>query len=391
MGAMGFLFFLARRQLRTRWRQSVMLVASMAVGVAILTTALSLTNGFEADLVGRILGTTPHISATNALTGKLRGYESMAETLQEFRHVEAVLPYISAQGLIARNQNATGAMIRGIDLEKQVGRPDWRKYVVSGSLDGQDDKPGVMLGTELARKLGVSLGDTVAVVTGQGSRADAVVSGLFQAGLYEYDSHIAFVDLPTAQKLFKLGDAVTGLEVRLDNVFLATRIARQMSAEVPAHFRPWTLTNHSLLAALSLEKRVIFLVTLFIIIVATMGVANTLAMWVLEQSREIGLLRAIGAPAKMVARLVVMQGFLVGVAGTVIGLLAGWLLSTALGAFPLQLPQDVYYIDKLPVKMQFGDFATVALCSVLIGLLACLVPARRALKLDPIEIVRRTS
>jgi len=188
-----------------------------------------------------------------------------------------------------------------------------------------------------------------------------------------------------------MGDAVSGLEVRLDNVFLAPRLAQVMSAEVPANFRPWTLTNHSLLAALALEKRVIFLVTLFIIIVATMGVANTLAMWVLEQSRELGLLRAVGAPARMVGRLVVAQGFLVGLIGTAIGLCAGWLLSIGLGAFPLQLPQDVYYIDKLPVQMQVGDFVAVAVCSILIGLVACLLPARRAIVLDPIEVIGRTS
>lgn len=391
MTSMDFLLFLARRHLRTRWRQSVLLVASIAVGVAILTTALSLTNGFEADLVGRILGTTPHISATNSLTGKLKNYDQIAEALEDYPHVEAVLPYVSAQGLIAHGQAATGAVIRGIDPQLQGERQEWRKYVVSGKLESREDMPGVMLGAELARKIGVSLGDRVKVVTGQGTQQTAVVTGLFQAGLFEYDSHIAFLDLATAQRLFKMGDAVTGLEVRLDDVFAATPVARDMAAEVPAHFRPWTTTNHSLLAALALEKRVIFLVTLFIIIVATMGVTNTLAMWVLEQSRELGLLRAIGAPAKTVGRLVVAQGFLVGVLGTGIGLVTGWLLSSALGAFPLRLPSDIYYIDKLPVQMQLGDFVTVAVCSILIGLVACLLPARRAMVLDPIEVIRRTS
>ena len=388
---MNFLFFLARRHLRTRWRQSILLVASIAVGVAILTTALSLTNGFEGDLVGRILGTTPHISATNSLTGKLRNYDEIRAALKSYPHVQAVLPYVSAQGLVAHGQAATGAIIRGIDPKLQGEREEWRKYVVSGSLESRDSLPGVMLGSELARKIGVSLGDRVKLVTSQNTQATAVVTGLFQAGLFEYDAHIVFLDLKAAQRLFRMGDAVTGLEVRLDDVFVATRVARQMAAEVPAHLPPWTLTNHTLLAALALEKRVIFLVTLFIIIVATMGVANTLAMWVLEQSRELGLLRAIGAPASTVGRLVVVQGFLVGVIGTGLGLVAGWLLSLGLGTFPLQLPSDVYYIDKLPVEMQLGDFVTVAVCSILIGLVACFLPARRAMVLDPIEIIRRTS
>ncbi len=388
---MAFLLFLARRHLRTRWRQSIILVASIAVGVAILTTALSLTNGFEADLVGRILSTTPHISATNALTGRLRDQDRIATMIRQFREVKAVLPYISAQGLIAHGSSATGALVRGIDPVEQGKARDWSRFVVSGQLESREGLPGVMLGTELARKLGVSLGDRVKVVTGGNGQLEAVVTGLFQAGLFEYDSHIAFLELHAAQRLFRYGDAITGLEVRLGNVFRAPRLAREMGAEIPANFRPWTLTNHSLLAALALEKRVIFLVTLFIIIVATMGVANTLAMWVLEQSRELGLLRAIGAPARLVGRLVVAQGFLVGCLGTGIGLVAGWLLSIGLGAFPLQLPQDVYYIDKLPVEMQVGDFLVVAVASIAISLVGCLLPARRALHLDPIEIVRRTS
>ncbi|MBM3268278.1 MAG: ABC transporter permease [Candidatus Sericytochromatia bacterium] len=388
---MEFLVFLARRHLRTRWRQSAILVASIAVGVAILTTALSLTNGFEADLVGRILSTTPHIAATNALTGRLQEPERVAEEIRRYPAVTAVLPYVSAQGLIAHGASATGALIRGIDPALQGKARDWSRYVVSGDLASEEGLPGVMLGSELARKLGVSLGDRVKVVTGQNKQLTAAVTGLFAAGLYEYDSHIAFLELKTAQRLFGYGATVTGLDVRLNDVFRAPRLAYEMSAEIPANFRPWTLTNHSLRAALALEKRVIFLVTLFIIIVATMGVANTLAMWVLEQSRELGLLRAIGAPARLVGRLVVMQGFLVGCLGTGLGLAAGWLLSVGLAFFPLQLPQDVYYIDKLPVEMQAGDFLLVAVASIAISLVGCLLPARRALKLDPIEIVRRTS
>ncbi|MBM3276386.1 MAG: ABC transporter permease, partial [Candidatus Sericytochromatia bacterium] len=352
--------------------------------------------GFESDLVGRILGTTPHISATNALTGRLRNHEEIRALLTDpdspwAAHVTSVLPYISAQGLVSRGNSAAGALIRGIDPVLQAKSEQWRRFVVSGELESRDGFPGVILGTELAKKLGVSVGDKVKVVTGQSTQAAVVVTGLFQAGLYEYDSHIVFLELGAAQRLFKFGEAVTGLEVRLHDVFMAQRVAGRMAAEVPASFRPWTLTNHSLLAALALEKRVIFLVTLFIIIVATMGVANTLAMWVLEQSRELGLLRAIGTPAKTVGRLVMTQGMLVGIAGTAVGLVAGWLLSLALGTFPFSLPQDVYYIDKLPVQMQVGDFVSVAIASLIIGLVACILPARRALKLDPIEIVRRTS
>ncbi len=389
MANMQFLFFLASRYLQRRWRQTAMLVASVAVGVTILTTALSLTNGFTADLVDRILGTTPHISAVNALTGRLDDYQPLMVQLSRYSHVSAVLPYVSGEGLISVGSETTGAMIRGIDPRLQLSRPAFKKYVVSGTLKANGRLPGVMLGTELAHKLGVSLGDPVRIVTGIGQSRQMIVTGLFQAGLYEYDAHIAYVDLATAQHLYRMGTAVSGLEIRLNDVFAAPRVAADMGRDLPLYFRPWTTSNHSLLAALSFEKDVIFLVVVFIIIVATMGVANTLAMWVLEQSRDIGLLRAVGAPAGTVGRLVMVQGSLVGVLGTALGLLAGWLLSLGLSVYPIHLPQDVYYIDRLPVQMQLGDFLLVAACSVVIALLACLLPSRRAIRLDPIDVLRR--
>lgn len=386
---MPFLLFMALRHLKRRWRQSAMLVASVSVGVAILTTALSLTNGFTADLVDRILGTTPHISAFNALTGRLSNYPPLEAQIAQYPHVTAVLPYVSGQGLVAVGSDATGAMIRGIDPAKQFAVAAFKKDVVSGTLKTVDGLPGVMLGTELAHKLGVSLGDRVRLVTGLDHSQNAVVTGLFQAGLYEYDAHIAYLDLPTAQSLFKMGDDVSGLEIRLDDVFKAPQVAADMGRDLPVYLRPWTTSNHSLLAALAFEKEVIFLVVVFIIVVATMGVANTLAMWVLEQGRDLGLLRAVGAPARMIGQLVLVQGLVVGVVGTALGLLMGWLLSFGLSVFPIRLPQDVYYIDKLPVQMQLGDFLLVAACSIVISLLACLLPSRRAIALDPIEVLRR--
>ncbi|MBU6427397.1 MAG: ABC transporter permease [Cyanobacteria bacterium REEB65] len=387
---MPFLLFLAQRYLRRRWRQTAILVASVAVGVAILTTALSLTNGFSTDLVNRILGTTPHITALDALSGKLDNYGVIRSELAKYPHVRAVLPFVSGQALVAIGTDATGAIIRGVDPALQAGNVEWGHDIVSGSLEREDGLPGVLLGTELARKLGVTIGDRVRLLSGVGESQPVVVSGLYRAGIFDYDAHIAFVDLATAQRMFKMGDAVSGLEVRLDDVFAAPRLAADMARDVPVYLRPWTTSNHSLLAALAFEMEVIFLVVVFIIVVATLGVANTLAMWVLEQSRDLGLLRAVGASGKTIGRLVLFQGLLVGILGTGLGLLVGWLLSLGLAAYPIHLPQDVYYIDRLPVQMQLGDFLTVAACAVCISLLACILPSRRAIVLDPIEILRRT-
>lgn len=387
---MRLLWFLASSHLKARWRQTLMLMASVAVGVAILTTALSLTNGFEADLIGRILGTTPHVSVTNALTGRLENHGDLQAELAKLPGVETALPYVSGQGLVAKGSQASGVMIRGIDPAQEAKNRDWARYVLAGDLNPVKGSTPIMLGGELARKLGVGMGDRLRLVTGTATSREVTVSGIFQAGLYEYDAHIAFIRLETAQELLKLNGAVTGIALRLEEAFDAPAIARQVQARYPYHVRPWTVQNQSLVAALALEKRVIFLVILFIVVVATMGIANTLAMWVLERNRELSLIRAVGATGTQVGALVVTEGMLVALGGVVLGLGAGVGLSMGLAAFPISLPSDVYYIDRLPVEMQAGDFVLTAVAAIAISLVACLLPARRAIRLDPIEVIRRT-
>lgn len=386
---MRFLFFIAARHLQARWRQTVMLVLSVSVGVAILTTALSLTNGFEADLVDRILGTTPHVAVTDALTGMVKDYPRLQAQIRPVPHVKNVLPFINGQALLTRSGFSSGVLVRGIDPAQEKDNPDWTKYVLKGDLSPRGTLPGIMLGNELAKKLGAKTGDRMLLVSGLATKQPVVVTGLYQAGLYEYDAHVAYLDLRVAQQVFGLGDSVTGLSIRLDDVFSAPEVASELQRKVPYSVRAWTVNNSSLLAALALEKRVIFLVTMFIIIVATMGIANTLAMWVLEQSREIAILRALGSSGATMGRLVVMEGAIVGTLGVALGLVAGVGLSLALGTFPLPLPSDVYYINRLPVRMEPTDFILTAAAAILVALLACLLPARRAIKLDPIEVIRR--
>ncbi|MNR80288.1 Lipoprotein-releasing system transmembrane protein LolE [compost metagenome] len=388
---MQLLWFLASTHLRARWRQTLMLMASVAVGVAILTTALSLTNGFEADLIGRILGTTPHVSVSNAVTGRVDNYQALQTDLAAMKEVKTALPFVSGQGLLVRNGQTSGILIRGIDPKQEAKNEDWTRFVLVGDLDRvEGGATPVMLGGELAKKLGAGMGDRLKLVTGMNRSQDVVVTGIYQAGLYEYDAHIAFVPLDTAQNLFNMNGAVSGIALRLHEVFKAPAIARDIQDRHPYHVRSWTVQNQSLMAALALEKRVIFLVILFIIVVATMGIANTLAMWVLERNRELSLVRAVGATGTQIGALVVTEGMVVALGGVTLGLAAGVGLSLGLATFPISLPSDVYFIDKLPVDMQVGDFVATAIAAIIISLMACLLPARRAIRLDPIEVIRRT-
>jgi lipoprotein-releasing system permease protein len=388
---MRYLLFLAWQQLRVRPWQSSLLVVSVSVGVMILTTALSLTNGFEQDMIDRLLGTTPHVSIYNPLTGGLPDYEALRKKLVDRPNVQAVTPFVQGQGLLATSPNNTvGVLIRGVDPALEASNPNWKKYLVQGSLADQADGAGIVLGTEVARKLGVGVGDKLAVVTGLGKRRPVRVTGLFESGLYDFDAHVAFLTIATAQQAYGLGHQVTGLSVVLKDVFQAPQQARSWSDELMLGTRAWTDQNRTLLAAMATERLVIFIVILFIVLVAMIGVGSTMAMWVIEKNREISLLRAIGASGAGVGRLFVVQGTLIALVGVALGSLGGFVLSEILAIFPIGISGEVYFLSKLPVHMQARDFVLVAFVTMLLSPVASILPALRAMRLDPIEVIRRT-
>ncbi|MNS21767.1 Lipoprotein-releasing system transmembrane protein LolE [compost metagenome] len=388
---MRYLLFLAWQQLRVRPWQSGLLVLSVSVGVAILTTALSLTNGFEQDMIDRLLGTTPHVSIYSPLTGGLEKHEAVRAKLVDRRHVTAVTPFIQGQGLVATSPaNTVGVLVRGVDPALERANPSWVKYVAQGNLTDAPDLAGIVLGSEVARKLGVGVGDKAAIVTGLGKRRPVRVTGLFESGLYDFDAHVAFVTLPTAQQAYGLGNQVTGLSVLLDDVFQAKPLARAWSDELMLGARAWTDQNRNLLEAMWLERVVIFIVIMFIVLVAMIGVGSTMAMWVIEKNREISLLRAIGVSANHIGRLFVVQGSLISAVGVALGCLGGLALSAILAVFPIGLAGDVYFLSRLPVKIEPRDFGLVVAATMLLSPLASVLPALRAMRLDPIEVIRRT-
>jgi lipoprotein-releasing system permease protein len=385
------LVFLALSQLRARPWQSLLLVFSVSLGVAILTTALSLTNGFEKDLVNRLLGTSPHVSVYEPLTGKLKNYAPLATTFAQHPQVQAVTPYIQGQGLLTlENRQTVGVLIRGVDPEQEIHQPTWKRYLIAGELAPYTLQEGVVLGVEVARKMGLTLGDQVSLVTGAGKRHRVKVTGLFESGLYEFDAHIAFVTLRFAQKAFDFPQAVSGLGLTVKDVFQAQALAGEISRTHMLGARSWADQNRPLLQAMFLERVVIFIVVMFIVLVALMGIGSTMAMWVIEKNREISLLRALGISARDTGRLFMLQGSLIATVGVVLGSFGGVVLSSLLAAFPMRLAGEVYFLSHLPVDMQLKDFALVAVCTLVLSPVASLMPARRAMTLDPIAIIRRT-
>jgi lipoprotein-releasing system permease protein len=376
------------KHLRTRWKQTLVSVLSVAVGVMILTTALSLTNGFESDMVEKILGTTPHISVKPSLEDYLPKYQTLQKQLQRYPDVIEVYPLQKQQALIRNPVHTTGTLVYGV-------RPqDAQKSLKSYLSKGQWQIPGkasLVVGSELAKKLQLFRGDTVELVTALGTSV-FTISGVFHSGLYELDVRLVLMPLDQIQALYQTGDVVNEIAIKVKNVFGVQAVASQIQKGFPVlYLRTWMDSNKSLLRAMALEKKVIFLVILFIIVVAMIGIANTLVMIVMEKTMDIGIMRALGASRRQVGLIFLAQGFVIGVVGVLTGSLLGSLTSLYLTFFPVRIPGDVYDLDHLPVQMQAQDFIVVALATLVICILASFFPARRALRADPIEILRRNS
>ncbi|MBC7544511.1 MAG: ABC transporter permease [Candidatus Sericytochromatia bacterium] len=382
-----FTRFIAWRQLRQRWRQTLLSVGTVALGVMVQIVALSLANGFENDLVTKVLGTNPHISLTPVLSDRVK-IEPLRSDLARIPHVRQATPAIKTQALITDGVGTTGILLFGID--PALEGDSFQDYMLRGKLS-QGTVGDIVLGVELAKKMGWRVGDAIQVITGVDHQLSCRVTGIFQAGLYELDVRAAYVNLPSAQVLLDLGTDVQSLTVRLDDPMRAPEIGRQISAQWPAfQTRNWLESNKSLMSAMALEKRVIFLVMLFLILIAIVGMANTLVMIVVEKTPDIGIMRAMGASQQQIRRLFMLQGICVGGTGVVAGCLLGYGVSLILARFPMNLPNDVYYIEKLPVLMQPIDFLLVAAAALAICVTASVVPARRAASLDPIETIRRS-
>ena len=300
------------------------------------------------------------------------------------------MPSIKGQALISDGIITQGTILYGIDPLLESKFTSWDKYLIKGTLPVKE-LGTIVVGVELAKKMGLKIGNQVKLVTGIASMTNLEITGFFQSGLYELDVRVVYLNLPQAQKIFDYKqNEVNTISLKLDDVFAASKIADELRLKYPAfNFRSWQDSNKTLLKAMALEKKVIFLVLLFIIIVAMIGIANTLTMIVLEKTAEISILRAMGVTRFSISKLFVIEGLITGLSGVILGCLLGFGLSSILSFYPLNLPGDVYYIDKIPVKMQFNDFLFVALSALIICTLFSLIPAHRATKFEPVEVLRR--
>jgi lipoprotein-releasing system permease protein len=402
---MRFELFLAKRFLMGqrygvfRLVTTSIAIGGTALGVAALLVTLAVMDGFRIDIQEKILGTQPHIVITSPFNANLPYEPALAEALKSIPGVEAQAPYVSAQALLQSDNRVTGILLRGIipDLETHVTR-------LSGILTKGDwqnlDNHGIVLGQELAESIGAQAGQTLTLIAPQ-SEGDALtqaprmrkyqVVGIFHSGMYEYDANLAYVTLPAAQDLIGIGKHITGYGVRLTDVDKTVNAERAIIDRLGVGFwvRSWQDLNRPLFSAMKLERTVMFIILTLIILVSSFTIISNLLLLTIEKGREIGILQAIGASPSQIAKIFLLNGFMLGGSGVGIGLALGVLISELLKHFQLiRLPADVYYIDRLPVRLSLQTIESVAACAFFLVLASVLYPAYKAHQMDPVQAIR---
>jgi lipoprotein-releasing system permease protein len=383
-------------------------MAGIALGVAALIVVLSVMNGFQKELRARILGVASHVQVTGP-DNRLADWQAVAKVAAQDPRVMAAAPFVNAQGLLSAGQAVRGSVVRGILPGREDKVADIGSHMRAGRLDAL--KPGefnIVLGSELARALGVLLGEKVALIAPQGQVTPAgviprlkqfTVAGIFEVGMFEYDSGLALVQLEDAQKLFQMGDAVSGLRLRLDDLFAARSVARDLMAKLGGGYyaTDWTRSHANFFRAVEIEKRVMFIILTLIVAVAAFNIVSTLVMLVTDKQADIAILRTLGASPGAIVQIFMVQGALIGVIGTVAGVVLGVLLAFNVATvvpfienllgFKF-LAKDVYYISDLPSEVLLGDVATIGLVSLALSFLATLYPSWRASRVNPAEALR---
>jgi lipoprotein-releasing system permease protein len=412
---MSYELFVGLRYLKAKRKQTfvslitLISIAGVMVGVTALIVVLAVMNGFKEDLREKILGVTSHV-VISRFDGTIADYQQLRAKAESIPGVSAATPFIYTQVMISSRQAISGAVLRGIEPETAVKVIKLSKSLKTGSLEdlevadtggGQRTAPGVLLGNELARSLGVVRGEPVTVISpfgrltplGRVPRSQTFrLVGVFDSGMYEYDSTLAYVSLQAAQQFLGLGDRVTGIEVRVEDIYRADRVAKAIGGALggyPYWIRDWMRMNRNLFSALKLEKIAMFIILTLIILVAAFNIVGALIMVVLEKNRDIAILKSMGATHKSIMKIFMIEGAVIGIVGTLLGVAGGFILCKLLATYQfIELPRDVYYISTLPVKMDPLDVTLIALAAVVISLIATVYPAWQASRLDPAEAIR---
>jgi lipoprotein-releasing system permease protein len=413
---MKYEFFIGLRYLRARRQETfislitVISVLGVMIGVMTLNVVMAVMSGFEETLRDRLLGINAHISVVKS-GDPMRDYERVIEKLRQEKDIIAASPTVYGQVMLTSGARVSGVVVRGVDPDRINQVVDLQSYLLKGILAALKSRhaiqveertvllPGVILGERLAAQLGVFEGSPVQVVSPLGSPTAIgvipkvrrfVVIGIMKTGMSEIDSAVVFMGLAEAQNFFDLEGAATNIEMKIRDVknsrAVAERVQRQLG--FPYLAEDWTRLWPNLFSALQLEKTVYFLVLLLMILVGAFNIVATLVMVVMEKRKDIAILRSMGATQQSIRKIFLFKGCFIGVVGTVLGVLLGLLVCAFIAQYEFALPEGMFLISTVPVRVYWSNFLLVAVASFIVCLLASIYPSRQAAKLDPVEIIR---
>lgn len=406
-------FFIGLRYTRAKRRNgfisliSFISILCIILGVMTLIVVLSVMNGFEKEVRERILNMIAHVTVTN-YEGQLTNWPKVVEQVRQHPQVTGAAPFVQAEGMLIYQSNVHGAMFRGIDPLQESAVSKVNSHMVAGKLT--DLKAGefdIVLGKSLARRLGVGVGDKVTIVTPSANVTPAgvmprlkrfTVVGIFQVGYYEYDSGVGLMNLEDAQRVFQLGDNVSGVQVQVKNLLQVMPVTRDLRERLPDYWvRDWSYYHANWFKAVKMEKTMISLLLFLVILVAAINIISTLVMVVTEKRSDIAILRTFGATTNTIMRVFIVQGSIIGIAGTLLGGILGVIIalnvesvyqwvSTNWGFQPID--PSVYLIPDLPSDLHWDQVTYICLASLVTSILATILPALRASRTQPADALR---
>ncbi|MBT1071346.1 lipoprotein-releasing ABC transporter permease subunit [Pelotalea chapellei] len=418
---MPFELFIGLRYLKAKRKSTfisiITFISTLGVmlGVMALIVVLAVMTGFEEDLKEKILGTNAHIVVVRS-GAPMDDYHQIMNKLKAMKGVTAATPFIYNQVMLSSGKNVSGVVLRGIDVPSDRLVTKLSKSVVDGNIDALDPKisdgpnaaPGLLVGKELAKHLNLFVGDKVNVISPMGNITPLGmmpkmkpfrIAGIFNTGMFEYDSTLAYISLNQAQSFFDLDDSVTGIQLKVQDVYNTGEMVSNINRSLGTGYyaRDWMQMNRNILFALKTEKVVMFIILTLIVLVAAFGIASTLFMVVMEKTRDIAILKSMGATGTSIMKIFVLEGLIIGIIGTVLGVVSGLLI--ALNLEPIIniiqkitgqnfFSKDIYYLDRFPSLVVPSDVALISVTAVLISFLATLYPAWQASRMLPAEALR---
>jgi len=394
---MSLILFISWRYLVTKRKEkfisliSVISVLGVAIGVMALIVVIAVMTGFDRDLRDRIIGNYAHITVSAFRPIEYPEYETITSKLEGSKHIKAISPYIQGQVLIEQDRKFMALGIKGIDPEKEKQVTRISEYITKGELN-QLKEETVVVGRELALYLGLNIDSVLKIYSPLGQQHNLKVVGIFASGMYDYDFNLIVVSLGTAQKILGMKDQLSALAIRLDNLYAAETVKKKISEIVGYDYliKTWIEANQNFFAALKLEKLTMFIILTLITLVACFNIISTLIVTVVEKTKDIGILKALGMNPAKIRKIFTCQGLLIGSSGVLLGTMAGVLVCLLLKKYQfIKLPQDIYYIDRLPVALEiWPDMVLIVLAAIAITLISTIYPASKAAGLKPVEALR---